>query len=293
MSDAPPPGWGQPQQPPFPQPQQPPPPQGPPPQYPQGPPPQYPQGPPPQYPQAPPPPGYGGQPPPGYGGQPPSGFGGQPPSGFGGQPPGGGGRGNGLVIGLVIGALVLLGIIGALVALRAGDDEPVASTATDAPTAEGTTTTAPTDPTAPTAEDRPGDPTTPATAAPPAESDQSVFDLQVGTCFNDPGSTDEIQTVGAVPCEGPHDNEVFALVQHPAGPADPYPGREALAQFGEEQCQGQLFADYVGTEYQFSRYFASQLTPTDRSWEQGDREVICLLFDSTTQLTESVRGSGR
>ncbi len=322
MSEGPPPGWGQ-----SPQPPQPPPGQGYGPQGygpqgygpqgggPQGYPPQQPppgQGFPPQG-----PPGYPPQPPPGqgYGSQSggPQGYGpqgggpqgyppqqqppGQPP-GFPPQGPGSGGPKTGIVIGLALIAVVLLGGIGALIAFNSGDDAPT-PVVSPSDTASDTASGFPTDPATPSGTDPAVTPTDPdrstdgVPAVPTADpEDQSVFDLQVGTCFNDPGSADEIQSVGSVPCETLHDNEVFALIEYPAGPDEAYPGREVVQDFADEECKGQLFTDYVGTEYQFSRFFATQLTPTDGSWAQGDREIICLLFDTTTQLNASVRGSG-
>lgn len=131
----------------------------------------------------------------------------------------------------------------------------------------------------------------PSVAAPGV--DQSVFALEVGTCFNDPESIDDVRSVVVVPCDQPHDNEVFALVTHPAGPDDPYPGADVIAEFAVQECQGAAFTEYVGIEYARSRYFTNQLTPSDGSWRQGDREVVCILFDPTMQLSGSVRGSAR
>lgn len=280
MSEGPPPGWGQPQ--------------GPPPG--QGYPPQPPGG------YGPPPGGFG--PPPGGGGygQPPGGFGPPPGGGYGAPPPRKGRAG--LVIGLVVVLLVLVAGVGAFLLIRSDDGGvavgPAATEAgTGVPATPAPGATAPSTPapgtTAPgTATPVPGRTPTPFPSDPPSDGgDQSVFELAVGTCFDDPGSTSEIQSVGAVACEGPHDNEVFGLVDFPAGPSDAYPGREAVSAFGEEQCQGQIFNDYVGIEYANSRYFASQLTPTEGSWGQGDREIVCVLYDTTTQITGTVRGTAQ
>lgn len=228
-----------------------------------------------------PPPGWGQRPgpPQGYGG---AGFGppGAPPPHYGAPPPK---RRNGALIAVVVVLAVVL-VVGAGLAtflvLRAdeGSEEVVAATPLQA---DGTTLTpAPLPPPAGSDESADG-------------SDQSVFELAVGTCFNDPGSAEEIQAVVAVPCEEAHDNEVFALVNHPAGDEAPFPGREALSALGDEQCQGQLFEDYVGMAYPDSRYHATQLTPTEGSWAQGDREIVCLLYDPEVQITGSARGSAQ
>ena len=54
----------------------------------------------------------------------------------------------------------------------------------------------------------------------------SVFDLEVGDCFS--VESDELSTVVVVGCEESHEYEAFALVDHEAGAADPYPGYEAM-----------------------------------------------------------------
>ncbi|MEE8601881.1 septum formation family protein [Euzebya tangerina] len=252
-------------------------------------------------------PGGQGQPPPGYGGQQqPYGGGYGPPPGFN-QPPKKSKAG--WIIGGVL-ALIVLGIIAAAVVIFVAADNPetvvtAPASASASPSAAapanppGTATDAPTDPATP-APATPTDPGTDAPAAPPAPSpgatvpgvEQSVFELAVGTCFNNPGTADEIENVAEVPCETPHDNEVFALVDFPGADGEPFPGREPIQQFADEQCRGALFSDYVGSEYLESRYFVSQLTPTEGSWDQGDREIVCILFSSGEQLSGSVRGAG-
>lgn len=280
MSDAPtpPPGWGQP-------PQQP----GPPPQ---------PPGPPPQGWQAPGPasaPQGWGQPP----AHPPQGGYGypNPPQGGYTAPPQRGGGGRTAVLVVVI-AVVLIAAVGAAIAFLSGGEDGEADTfssevadgvseLTSPPTAAGGASAAAT-PTTPSA-------TAQATAS-PTDTDgvnQSVFELTVGTCINNPSEEDQIQSVQSVPCDMAHDNEVFALVQFPAGEADPFPGQQAITDFATAECQGQAFTDYVGIEWANSRFFTTQLTPTDGSWAQGDREIVCLLYDPTAPSTGSARGSAQ
>ncbi|HUG83521.1 MAG TPA: septum formation family protein, partial [Euzebya sp.] len=206
---------------------------------------------------------------------------------------------------IVVVVLVVLagGLAGLLLVRSSGDADVVVSesaASTQPPSTQPPSTQPPatqpdqTPPTTPIAPLTPSPFAQPTDPGQPADgADQSVFELAVGTCFNDPGSAEEIQQVAAVPCEAAHDNEVFALVDFPAGAEDPFPGRESVSSFGDEQCQGQLFDDYVGIAYIDSAFFVTQLTPTEGSWEQGDREIVCLLYEPTTQITGSVRGSGR
>ncbi len=134
----------------------------------------------------------------------------------------------------------------------------------------------------------------PAVTVPAEGRPVSVFDLAEGYCFNDP--TEGVGAVGellVVPCEQPHDNEVYALVQHPAEADAPFPAAEALDQYAEEQCR-QSFDSYVGIPYDQSALYYWKITPTSDSWAEGDREIICSIYDAEGgSLQGSVQGSQR
>ncbi len=58
------------------------------------------------------------------------------------------------------------------------------------------------------------------------------------------------------------------------------------------------FEDAIGTPFQESVIYAGPITPTQGSFDQGDREVICYAFEidesgQPIQVTGSVLGSGR
>jgi hypothetical protein len=109
--------------------------------------------------------------------------------------------------------------------------------------------------------------------------DVSVFDLEVGDCFSG-GENGEVSEVSVVDCDDEHAYEVFALVDHEAGPDDAYPGDEELEEFADDQCTGDEFESYVGISYDVSIYYSTWLTPTERSWDElGDREVVCVLYE--------------
>lgn len=124
--------------------------------------------------------------------------------------------------------------------------------------------------------------------------DLDVMTVQPGDCFDDPGSEDEVVfQLEAIPCSEPHDNEVFA-VETLAGLFGPdYPGRQALEEHGYEVCSGPVFDTYVGTPYLDSALEVFTLTPTDDSWSQGDRDVVCVLYRlDFTKLNGPARNSG-
>lgn len=109
--------------------------------------------------------------------------------------------------------------------------------------------------------------------------------LAIGDCFNDyqDATTD---------CALPHDNEVFSLVQHPAGTAVGFPGDEELSGLADELCL-ESYEGYVGTSYDRSELWAMFYWPSQLGWEQGQRTIVCAVTADPGQLEGSVKGSGR
>jgi hypothetical protein len=110
----------------------------------------------------------------------------------------------------------------------------------------------------------------------------SALELHVGDCFNDPSDTEaQVSSLAAVPCDDAHDNQVFALIDYTASD-EAFPGQQALLDFSNEACTAP-FSSFVGTTYAESRFVISALLPSADSWDQGDREVVCLLYDSSLE----------
>ena len=117
----------------------------------------------------------------------------------------------------------------------------------------------------------------------------NVFSLGVGDCFNDPDAIEEVSDVEMVGCGEAHDNEVFASYEIPGSD---FPGQAAVQADAADGCLSR-FEPYVGTDYLDSSLDVSFLTPSDASWDQGDHEVVCFLYDlNGTKLTTSVKGTG-
>ena len=117
----------------------------------------------------------------------------------------------------------------------------------------------------------------------------NVFELAVGDCFDDAGGT-QISEVPIVDCAEPHDNEVFRVYDVADGD---YPGDDALVQQAVATCLPAL-DDYVGDADVASQLDAFPITPTAGSWEDGDREVVCALYDADlAKLEGSMRGGDR
>jgi hypothetical protein len=182
-------------------------------------------------------------------------------------------------------AVVTLGVLFAI-ARNVNDD----GDGDDARTEPTTVTSAPPATTAaPSTSD-----TTATTAAPTttAPGTVSVFALQPGTCVQNPDLiTGRVTTVVEVPCDQPHTHEVYHKVTYT--PPDGAFDEARISQFASEQCT-QSFAAYVGIPFDRSQYYYVQFSPTQESWtQQGDREVVCLLFQQGTELTGSARGTAQ
>jgi hypothetical protein len=122
------------------------------------------------------------------------------------------------------------------------------------------------------------------------EGELGAFRIRVGDCIgSDVGG--EIESVEGVPCEGPHQLEVYFAFNLPDGDGT-YPGDAAVEELANEGCYD-AFQPFVGEAYESSVYGFSTLTPTMGSWDGlDDREVLCMLgnYDGTMK-TGSAEGS--
>jgi len=119
----------------------------------------------------------------------------------------------------------------------------------------------------------------------------SVFDLSTGQCFDAPDA-DIIEEVELIDCASPHTYEIYAAINHSAGPNDAYPGDEEIAAFAEDECRT-AFEPFVGLDYDSSELFIFYLHPTADTWRIGDREVLCTVYLEDGLLEGSVEGSQR
>lgn len=123
-------------------------------------------------------------------------------------------------------------------------------------------------------------------AAGACSSEGNVFSLEVGMCFDDYG-VGEVSDVPRANCAEPHDNEVYATWDV----SDPVlPSQTTMA----EGCYDR-FEAAIGEPYETSIYDFGMLTPTQGSWDQGDREVVCYAYTygGAERIVGSVLGSGR
>ena len=134
---------------------------------------------------------------------------------------------------------------------------------------------------------------TAALAAVSACGGTSVLSLEVGQCTTEPVTGEEsVSSLPTVDCAEPHTGEIYALPQVPDGD---FPGEAALQETAGQLCSGQDFQTYVGKPYQESSIYLTYLVPSSDTWDDGDREIVCILTadEAGSESTGSLRGANR
>ncbi len=119
--------------------------------------------------------------------------------------------------------------------------------------------------------------------------DSEVFDIPVGACFDSSSlEGDQVATIEILDCAEEHDVEAYASLEL-SGEA--YPGQDEILAQADEFCLAE-FDSFIGTAYQDSVLDFSFLYPTEESWGEGDREVLCLAI-SPEPVTGTLEGTAR
>ena len=119
--------------------------------------------------------------------------------------------------------------------------------------------------------------------------DTSVFDIGVGDCLTEDVAGAEVEEAPVVPCEQPHASEVYFA--HTIE-EESFPGADGMERLVQEHCMP-AFESFVGLAYDASVIEVTTLEPTEQSWEQGDRELLCLAVDPAGPVTGSLEGANR
>ena len=119
------------------------------------------------------------------------------------------------------------------------------------------------------------------------EGNVDAFEVKVGDCFDDTDSSGEISSLPGVPCTENHDNEAYAVI---GLTLENYPGKDAMADIAYDSCL-QRFEAFVGLDYESSTLDIFTMYPTNLSWNQNDRDVVCAVYDmNQSKLSGSVQG---
>lgn len=128
-----------------------------------------------------------------------------------------------------------------------------------------------------------------ASSAPEGEP-TAANDLTPGDCFNTDGS--QVDEVSVVDCEQPHFYEAFLNYDMTEPDGEAYPGDEAVLADADAQCRP-AFETYVGTAYDDSALYITVIRPSESTWGDGDRTVICVVNteNAATEMTGSAEGT--
>jgi hypothetical protein len=120
--------------------------------------------------------------------------------------------------------------------------------------------------------------------------DADVFSIEVGDCMTDESSTTgQVEEVPVTPCDQPHASEVY--LSYMIETAD-LPDPTAMEAIVQDQCLGG-FESFVGMAYEQSVLEVTWLEPTQGSWDGGDRELLCMVYDPSGDVTGSLQGAAR
>ena len=130
----------------------------------------------------------------------------------------------------------------------------------------------------------------PASSAPSAGA-RGAFSIQLGDCLKEPGAgATEGEELAPVPCDQPHEAEVYARFDLPDGP---FPGGPAVTAAADGRCSAE-FATYVGKPVTESTLEFYTFQPTESTWNaQSDREVLCVVSDPEGPTTNRLKGAAR
>ncbi|MEH6781943.1 MAG: septum formation family protein [Rhodoglobus sp.] len=118
---------------------------------------------------------------------------------------------------------------------------------------------------------------------------QDIFSLVIGDCEVGNQDGGEVSSTKTVDCAEPHDAEVYAASYLAEGD---FPGDAVIQEQATNDCYAE-YSTFMGVEYDDSVYDFSWYYPTEGSWAEGDREILCLVYDpSGDQISGSLANSG-
>ena len=116
-----------------------------------------------------------------------------------------------------------------------------------------------------------------------------VFTIKVGNCLNFGDGTGEVTEVQVIDCASAHDSEAYQSVIMTDGD---FPGATAVEDAAISDCTTS-FVTFVGHDYESSVLDFSYYYPTEASWADGDREILCLVVDPNGKSTGSLAGAAK
>ncbi|MGB5936893.1 MAG: septum formation family protein [Ornithinimicrobium sp.] len=116
---------------------------------------------------------------------------------------------------------------------------------------------------------------------------QQAPTADVGECLQTESLEGEVRDLPTMDCSEEHDAQVVHVFDMPG---EDYPSDEEWTTTLEENCLAG-FEEYVGVEYAESTLSVRDLSPSEESWDAGDRQVLCIAFTEGEPATESFEGA--
>jgi hypothetical protein len=116
----------------------------------------------------------------------------------------------------------------------------------------------------------------------------NAFSLRVGDCFDNPAGAERVDTVTAIPCDQPHNAQIYAKFKL-TGSDFSYPGAATVERRARSGCNARIGT--VNKSMTTSAMTVRILLPEQTSWVAGQRTVSCMVVNPTETLTASLLNS--
>jgi len=115
-------------------------------------------------------------------------------------------------------------------------------------------------------------------------STPTLEDLVVGDCFNYSELTEENPAAPTINCAEEHEGEVYYIGDLEGSDTLTPEDIDALA---DNACYA-AFEPYVGVPFFESAYLYLAFVPTEEAWQNGDRNLLCILVSPDGTLTQKI-----
>jgi hypothetical protein len=116
----------------------------------------------------------------------------------------------------------------------------------------------------------------------------NVFSLKTGDCFDNPAGAKTVHTVTAIPCDQPHNAQIYAKFKL-SGADVSYPGAAVVAQRARIGCNARTGS--INKSMASSAMSIRIFLPAEVAWITGQRTVSCMIVSSKADLTSSLLNS--
>ena len=121
----------------------------------------------------------------------------------------------------------------------------------------------------------------------------NVFAMKVGDCLTDDNSLGGDATVTHVPivkCSVSHTSEVIASILLKGANAA-YPGTDSVNATADQRCNAP-YEKFTGATLKTTALDYTFYVPTAGGWKQGDRQILCVVYNPAGPVTGSLKGKG-